>query len=158
MKLNPLGIGSAFNSQKYGNNSWYFIKNNQVFMIDCGSIIFNTFKEKGLDKYKSVNVIITHLHTDHIGSLGTLIEYLFYVKGFKPDIIIDINLKKDLRTYLSISGVEENMYNIITNSYEDKEVYHSNLGITFLETSHVNQLQSYSLMIDFWDSKKKSFL
>lgn len=157
MKLKPLGIGSAFNSQEYGNNSWYFTKNNKVFMIDCGSTIFNSFKEKGLDKYESVNVVITHLHTDHIGSLGTLIEYLFYVKGFKPNIITDIHLKKDLRTILSISGIEESMYNLITNTYDDKEVYHSNLGITFLETGHVPQLQSYSLLIDFWDTKKRVF-
>ncbi|WNM50761.1 metal-dependent hydrolase [Staphylococcus phage Alsa_2] len=157
MKLKPLGIGSAFNSQEYGNNSWYFVRKNQVFMIDCGSTIFNTFKEKGLDKYDSVNVIITHLHTDHVGSLGTLIEYLFYVKGNKPNIITDIHLKKDLRTYLSISGIEEDMYNLITNNYEDKEVYHSSLGIKFLETDHVPQLQSYSLLIDFWDTKKRVF-
>lgn len=157
MKLKPLGFGSAFNSQEYGNNSWYFVRKNQVFMIDCGSTVFNTFKEKGLDKYNSVNVIITHLHTDHIGSLGTLIEYLFYVKGFKPDIITDIHLKKDLRTYLSISGIEEDMYNLITNSYNDKEAYHSNLGITFLETDHVPQLQSYSIMIDFWDTQTRVY-
>ena len=157
MKLKPLGIGSAFNSQEYGNNSWYFIKNNKVFIIDCGSTVFNSFKEKGLDKYESVNVIITHLHTDHIGSLSTLIEYLFYVKGFKSDIITDIHLRKDLRTLLSISGIEESMYNLITNNYEDKEVYHLNLGITFLETGHVPQLQSYSLLIDFWDTKKRVY-
>nr|DAG96499.1 MAG TPA: RNaseZ [Herelleviridae sp.] len=157
MKLKPLGVGSAFNSQEYGNNSWYFVRRNQVFMIDCGSTVFNSFKEKGLDKYDSVNVIITHFHTDHIGSLGTLIEYLFYVKGFKTDIITDIHLKKDLRTLLSISGIEEDMYNLITNSYEDKEAYHSNLGITFLETGHVPQLQSYSVMIDFWDTQKRIY-
>ena len=157
MRLKPLGFGSAFNSQEYGNNSWYFVRKNQVFMIDCGSTVFNTFKEKGLDKYSSVNVIITHLHTDHIGSLGTLIEYLFYVKGFKTDIITDIHLRKDLRTLLSISGIEESMYNLITNTYEDKEVYHSNLGIIFLETDHVPQLQSYSLLIDFWDSQKRVY-
>ncbi|WNM50518.1 hypothetical protein Alsa1_CDS0168 [Staphylococcus phage Alsa_1] len=49
------------------------------------------------------------------------------------------------------------MYNLITNTYEDKEVYHSDLGITFLETGHVPQLQSYSLLIDFWDTKKRIF-
>lgn len=157
MKLKPLGFGSAFNSQEYGNNSWYFVRRNQVFMIDCGSTVFNSFKKKELDKYDSVNVIITHLHTDHVGSLGTLIEYLFYVKGLKTNVITDIHLKKDLRTYLSISGIEENMYNLITNNYEDKEVYHSSLGITFLETSHVPQLQSYSLLIDFWDSQKRVY-
>ena len=35
-KLKSLGFGSAFNSQEYGNNSWYFIENDKVFMIDCG--------------------------------------------------------------------------------------------------------------------------
>lgn len=157
MKLKPLGFGSSFNSQEYGNNSWYFVRRNQVFMIDCGSTVFNTFKEKRLDKYDLVNVIITHLHTDHVGSLGTLIEYLFYVKGNKPNIIIDIHLRKDLRTLLSISGIEENMYNLVTNNYENKEVYHSDIGITFLEIGHVPQLQSYSLLIDFWDTKKRIY-
>lgn len=157
MKLKPLGVGSAFNSQEYGNNSWYFVRTNKVFMIDCGSTVFNSFKEKKLDKYDSVNVIITHLHTDHVGSLGTLIEYLFYVKGLKTNIITDIHLKKDLRTLLSISGIEEDMYNLITNSYEDKEVYHLDVGITFLEASHVTQLQSYSLLIDFWDTQKRIY-
>jgi phage metallo-beta-lactamase superfamily protein len=157
MKLKPLGFGSSFNSQEYGNNSWYFVRRNQVFMIDCGSTVFNTFKEKRLDKYDLVNVIITHLHTDHVGSLGTLIEYLFYVKGNKLNIIIDIHLRKDLRTLLSISGIEENMYNLVTNNYENKEVYHSDIGITFLEIGHVPQLQSYSLLIDFWDTKKRIY-
>lgn len=157
MKLKPLGVGSAFNSQEYGNNSWYLVRRNKVFMIDCGSTVFNSFKEKKLDKYDSVNVIITHLHTDHIGSLGTLIEYLFYVKGSKPNIITDIHLRKDLRTLLSISGIEESMYNLVTNTYENKEVYHSDIVITFLETSHVPQLQSYSLLIDFWDTQKRIY-
>lgn len=157
MKLKPLGVGSAFNSQEYGNNSWYFVRRNKVFMIDCGSTVFNSFKEKKLDKYDSVNVIITHLHTDHVGSLGTLIEYLFYVKGSKPNIITDIHLRKDLRTLLSISGIEESMYNLVTNTYENKEVYHSDIVITFLETSHVPQLQSYSLLIDFWDTQKRIY-
>lgn len=157
MKLKPLGVGSAFNSQEYGNNSWYFVRRNKVFMIDCGSTVFNSFKEKKLDKYDSVNVIITHLHTDHIGSLGTLIEYLFYVKGLKTNIITDIHLRKDLRTLLSISGIEETMYNLVTNTYENKEVYHLDVGITFLETSHVPQLQSYSLLIDFWDTQKRIY-
>lgn len=157
MKLKPLGFGSAFNSQEYGNNSWYFVMRNRVFIIDCGSTAFNSFKEKKLDKYDSVNVIITHLHTDHIGSLGTLIEYLFYVKGLKTNIITDIHLRKDLRTLLSISGIEETMYNLVTNTYENKEVYHLDVGITFLETSHVPQLQSYSLLIDFWDTQKRIY-
>lgn len=28
-KLKSLGFGSAFNSQEYGNNSWYFIENDK---------------------------------------------------------------------------------------------------------------------------------
>ena len=79
MDLQFLGRGAAFNP-KEGNNSAYVIENNQLFLIDCGESIFERIMENGLlDKIDGINVMITHTHSDHVGSLGTLTMYSYYI-------------------------------------------------------------------------------
>ena len=71
MELKFLGRGAAFNP-KEGNNSAYFIENNQLFLIDCGENIFERLVENGLlESVESINLMITHTHSDHVGSLGS---------------------------------------------------------------------------------------
>ena len=146
-KLKSLGFGSAFNSQEYGNNSWYFIENNKVFMVDCGSTVFNTFREKGLDNYKEINIIITHMHTDHVGSLGTLIEWMYYVKGFKVNILSHNTLKRDLFDYLLISGIEESMFNLEVTPYGKEYINKDSIEIIFEKVKHVPQIKTYSITL-----------
>lgn len=146
-KLKPLGFGSAFNSQEYGNNSWYFIEDKEVFMIDCGSTIFNTFRAKGLDEYKEINIIITHMHTDHVGSLGTLIEWMYYVKGVRVNIVAHNELERDIYNYLSISGIEYHMFNLVVIGYGKLYINKDNIEVIFREVNHVPQIKAYSITL-----------
>ena len=146
-KLKSLGFGSAFNSQEYGNNSWYFIEKDKVFMIDCGYTVFNTFREKGLDNYKEINIIITHMHTDHVGSLGTLIEWMYCVKGFKVNILSHNTLKRDLFDYLLISGIEESMFNLEVTPYGKGYINKDSIEIIFEKVKHVPQIKTYSITL-----------
>ena len=146
-KLKSLGFGSAFNSQEYGNNSWYFIEKDKVFMIDCGYTVFNTFRKKGLDNYKEINIIITHMHTDHVGSLGTLIEWMYYVKGFKVNILSHNTLKRDLFDYLLISGIEESMFNLEVTPYGKGYINKDSIEIIFEKVKHVPQIKTYSITL-----------
>ena len=88
MELSFLGRGAAFNP-KEGNNSAYFIENNQLFLIDCGESIFEKLVSTGLvDSVDTINLMITHTHSDHIGCLGTLAMYSYFTLQKPLNIII----------------------------------------------------------------------
>ena len=93
MELFFLGRGAAFNP-KEGNNSAYFVENNQLFLIDCGESIFERLVESGvLESVEAINLMITHTHSDHIGSLGSLAMYSFYTLHKPLNIILPENAK-----------------------------------------------------------------
>jgi len=93
MELKFLGRGAAFNP-KEGNTSAYFIENNQLFLIDCGESVFERLIELDLlNNIESINLMITHTHSDHIGSLGSLVMYAYYTLKRPLNIILPENAK-----------------------------------------------------------------
>ena len=88
MELIFLGRGAAFNP-KEGNTSAYFIEGRELFLIDCGESVFSKLMELDLlNEIDRVNLLITHTHSDHIGSLGSLVMYSFYVLQKPLNIIL----------------------------------------------------------------------
>ncbi|MBR1883926.1 MAG: MBL fold metallo-hydrolase [Clostridia bacterium] len=128
-KLNFLGNGSCFNTE-FGNNSAYYkvikMENEEVLfdekiyaknadsctvklvIIDCGESVFERLRKNNiLDGVNEVDIIITHLHSDHAGSLPSVIFYLNFVLGIKPNIIFQGNIEQ----YLDICSVQRELYN-----------------------------------------------
>ena len=49
-----------------------------LYLIDCGETMFDVLYHKlDLASIEDVYVILTHMHADHVGSLGTLISYFY---------------------------------------------------------------------------------
>ena len=120
--LNFIGTESGFGNN---NNSAYIEIDNEFILIDCGFTVFKQLKEKiDFKKYNKINVIITHLHNDHCGSLSQLILYLWFIYGKKTNIITKC---KNIKTYLEITGTTEEAYEI-TDRYKD---------LIFIKTEHV---------------------
>lgn len=146
MELLFLGRGSAFNSYE-GNTSAYFIDKNELFLIDCGESIFERIMEKQLlDNINCINIMITHTHSDHVGSIGSLIMYCYYVINKKVNIIIskDCLYKDDLINLIRIFGCTNEMYTIIDETQFDNKYKLFN-NIRFLKTEHVSQISSYGI-------------
>lgn len=99
--LKFLGRGCSF-LPKEGNTSAYYKIDNRLLLIDCGELVFSKIMDINLlDNIKEVNILITHMHSDHIGSLSNLIYYLYYIKNIIPTItypikdeIVDFLLKQ----------------------------------------------------------------
>ena len=149
MELLFLGRGSAFNTCE-GNNSAYFIDKNELFLIDCGESIFERIIDKGLlDDINCVNVMITHTHSDHVGSIGSLIMYCYYVIHKSINIIIskDSLYKDDLINLIRIFGCTNDMYSVV---YEDEfdNKYSLFNSIKYMKTNHVSQIPSYGTLFN----------
>lgn len=108
--LRFLGTGSCFNTE-FGNNSAYYFDESKksLFLIDCGESIFERLCNlESFQKATKIDVLITHMHSDHVGSLPSLIFYCAFVKGIVPTIIYPN--KETLISFLNLTGVEDKLY------------------------------------------------
>ncbi len=133
-----IGNDSGFGEK---NNSAYFEKNNDLFLIDCGATVFNEIKNKfDFKSFKNINIIITHLHNDHAGSLSQFILYMWFIFKKKVNVISNcIHIKE----YLDITGTPP-------ESYEVKKELDN---LKFIKTKHTDFLDAYGFIMDI-DNKK----
>lgn len=143
MGLKFLGTGSAFNTE-YGNNSAYYKQGNILLLIDCGETVFAEIQKRDLlEGVDHLFITITHLHSDHIGSLSSLILYCHYLLDIKPVVFYPDN---SINTILSsMDVVKDTMY---THEANEKLVIQE-LGIALVldETEHVKNMKSYYVVI-----------
>lgn len=144
--LKFIGTGSAFNTE-LGNNSAYIKDKESLMIIDCGGMTFHRIQQlKLLDNMRAVYVVITHMHPDHIGSLGEVIFYCYYLLGFKATIVFPE--ERLIRTFLTLSGVTEEMYHLQTgNQIEIKSSQLGQISLSFMKNSHVETLPAYSFIM-----------
>ncbi|MDO5541201.1 MAG: MBL fold metallo-hydrolase [Eubacteriales bacterium] len=110
------GCGAALYPELYNSNG-YFVLDGDLFLIDCGETTFRQHYMAGnFDHVKSITVFITHMHTDHIGSLGTLIVYCYLKLGIRTRVIYPEPEK--LETVFRLTGVEPEHYEL----YDDYAV------------------------------------
>lgn len=141
MKLNFLGTGNAFNPNM-GNTSAYFIDNDDLFLIDCGESVYHAIMNAGLlTNAKNIHLMITHTHSDHVGSLGTLVLYVYWVLGKTLKIILPVDAAyiKNIKTLLDIFGCLQEMYEIKTP--KDYDAKYSNFKtLRYIPTEHCPEL------------------
>lgn len=136
--LKFLGMDSGFGNK---NNSAYFEKDDKFILIDCGFTVFQQIKKQfNFNKYKEINIIITHLHNDHAGSLSQFILYLWFVYNKRATIFSKC---KNIKTYLDITGTPSDSYELIDR----------NDNLEFIETKHSPYIDCYGFKLVL-DNKK----
>lgn len=144
--LNFIGRGSAFNTEM-GNTSAFVKKNSSLLLIDCGGTVFHRLQELNLlDGLENLYIIITHTHPDHVGSLGEVIFYSYYILKHIPTIFFPN--KELIENFLTNIGVSAEMYKL--NSIEIIDANDTHLGkfsIEFLPVSHVDKIPAYGFIM-----------
>lgn len=113
--LNFIGTGGAF-SNKYVNNSAYYLLNNKLVLFDCGETVFHEILKLDIinDNINCIDIIITHFHSDHVGSLGSLLFYCRFKKIKEVNVIFPI--RELPYSLLRIYGISEELFNVKTPS------------------------------------------
>ena len=105
--LHFTGIGSAFNAP-LGNTNAYFINGTTLVMFDCGESVYpriiRLLKSK---RIRRLVILITHLHSDHIGSLGTVLSFCDHIVPKPVDIFYPT---KALERFLRCIGIGDDKY------------------------------------------------
>lgn len=144
MNLKFLGRGAALYPIE-GSTSAYFFDHDDLFLIDCGESTFLSLLNKDiLSKCNNVYLLLTHLHSDHTGSIGSLSSYLEYVLQKDLNIIIqkDIEYLDDLKNLMKAFACDNINY-IDAEKLDSK--YSSFSKLRFHKTIHSPKLSAYSI-------------
>lgn len=142
MILNFIGKGSSF-YPVLGSTSSYVVVNGELYVFDCGETVFDYLYRSGLlDRYKNVNVILTHLHSDHAGSLGSLIPYLYCIKNTVINVIYP---NESVVNLLDLLGIKRSFYRhiMITDRWSD-----DNISLTPVIVQHVENMLCYGYIVN----------
>lgn len=142
-----IGTGSAFNT-KLGDNSAFIKSENSLILIDCGGTVFSKLMELNLlDGVENLYIVITHTHPDHVGSLGDLIFYSYYILKHKAKVFFP--QKAVMESFLTNVGVSIKQYEF--KSLASAEINDSNLGkvgIRFLPVKHTDTIPTYGFIMN----------
>lgn len=138
ISLQFIGIGSAF-TPDLGNTSACLRRGDRLWLIDCGSTVFGELLKRQMMKdVRSVTVLVTHLHADHVGSLGTLISYAHYVQPMGITVVHPLDT---LVTLLKLNGIRPERYQFVqTDQYREE-----GLRASFFPVRHTSSLQSWGI-------------
>ena len=137
MNIKFLGTGGAFDFEK-GTAAAIVEVAGKKILIDCGFSTILKLAEKDLAKDIDY-ILVTHLHGDHVGSLPTLLAYIFHKLGKSvPKIIVPSDVfQSEVQKYLE-------------TTYEGKRGDYISIiafpEIGFIETTnqHVEGMTSFS--------------
>lgn len=108
-KLRFIGTGGCFSKENI-NNSAYLKEDGHLILFDCGETVFHQILKNDIidTDINRIDIIITHFHADHVGSLGSLIFFTRFKKIKEVNVIFpNVNM---LNTYLDISGIDRSLY------------------------------------------------
>ena len=133
--LNFLGRGSAFNYLE-DNTCAYFNIGKHMYLFDCGEKIASKIIYLNLlDDIKQLTIFVTHLHSDHVGSLEPL---LTYIKVFKPEIKVNCVFKQKDKLHSLLTNLSYGFDIDIYDSYSDE-----NIDVTIIDQPHIGDCYGY---------------
>ena len=139
MKLHFLGTGGAF--ARTHTNAWFEEPREDgrrdLYLLDLSMLHVQAAETLVREETGEIYVLLTHMHDDHCSGIGLFIEWCLLLKGRIVNILVQEALAQDIRDYLRIIGVPEEMYRLITFS---AQMEMAGVTVTAIPTRHTPAL------------------
>lgn len=141
MELRFLGVGAAY-FPVLNNNAAYFLSDRTAFLLDCGGTVFPKMMEVfPWDQMDELVVLVTHLHADHTGSLGTLLSYSLGVRRMGVTVV---HPRKELQELIRLVGIHPSRYSFAqTGAFE-----RAGIRVAFIDVIHSSGMPCYALLLE----------
>lgn len=157
MKLHFLGYGSGHNPA-FGSNSAYMkLPGDGMLLLECGeSTLRNILGVRYFNKIKYLTIILSHTHSDHSGSLGTLIPLVYSETGRPVSLLYGSRRqRREIAGLLKNFGVPRLCYRLLPVTVTHRlnfdlrqELFGGALLVVDMErTQHVKELDCFSITI-----------
>jgi len=140
--LHFLGCGAGY-CPTYGPNCAYFRAGKGLYLLDCGTSAFERLAERdAFSDVDCVTILLTHLHADHCGSLGILLDYCLDVLGIPTRLI---HPEDTVLTLLRLQGVSPEA---IHHAHRMGAPDENGVFVEFVPVEHAPDMRCYGLCID----------
>jgi ribonuclease BN (tRNA processing enzyme) len=99
IKVFPLGVNGAFT--KYFHNNYIFELGNKKLLVDAGTSLRYSLPKSGFKETDITDIVITHLHSDHVGGLEEFAQRCKWIYNHKPNLWIRNDLAGGISQILS---------------------------------------------------------
>lgn len=138
-----LGRGAGYNPV-LGPNSAYFIQGRTLYLLDCGTSVFERLAEGGLlAGIDGVTVFLSHQHADHTGSLGILLDYCWDILGICPVLVHPVEGPVQLMRQMGVSPEAFTWSGGETFGPDSNRV-----SVRFVSVEHAPDIPSWAFLID----------
>lgn len=98
------------------------------------------FQKDMIEKYKDIYILITHMHADHVGSLGSLISYSYFVLGKQVTVI---HPHENIQSLLDLMGIDRKAYVF----KKCKSITISGIKVSAISVKHADDMECYGYII-----------
>jgi ribonuclease BN (tRNA processing enzyme) len=112
MKIKFLGIGGAFLPELGSSSAIVHTGAGTYTLIDAGCSTYADLRRTGwIDRI--THIVITHLHDDHVGSLGSIINHRYYVSKSPVTLLFPAWLRTPIVTLLELQKTNSPLENYV---------------------------------------------
>lgn len=152
MELIMLGTGDRL-SKRYGNNNALFNLNGYRLLVDCGTTAHSSLHQMGLSWDTEVDgVLVTHLHSDHVGGLEEVALDGKYKYKKKIELFGTAELLQQLWEHCLKGGIGNSGFDSLDDYFHvrplsEKPFHIGGTPLQLIRSRHVPGKISYALLI-----------
>ena len=144
IKIKQIGNGGAFDYKSVNSSFLIDTGNDSYFLFDCGHSVFAELRRQHdtgeIDLKKLKYVYISHNDDDHIGSLKTLIYFMYFNFGKRLQIIAVCN--PDIDVYGRVANFTDDIDGFYEN---DQKIIDDIFNMILIEENEVFRVDGFSI-------------